>query len=754
MFDFTNYTQQQIYMLLSNLFTETTKPVYSPDDENKVIGEPIYIRGIGFDTESTTLKHTIKIKKHEKTVIDHCFLYTYQLAIGTVEEIENGDYYYAIYRTYEDFLNFIAVLDKVLEMKNKARDAEKTPRAKCWFWVGNLSHEWSFIKYDMCNRFNLQKCFAKSARDVMTLDFGNFVFRECIGLFGHSVAHIGKTWCKTQKLTGDVDFNLIRHEKTKLTEKDKNYMINDALILTEMHGRIIKQYLQKNGGLIIPTTASGFVRMMLKDAIRNDADLTERRDAMNFNRKKPIKTNFQLLTLLNRSLFVNDTQWSLCRNFGYNGGLSGSNIDVVGKELTNVQCIDLTSDYPAQLLHKKYPSGRLKEKDLSEWENVKNSGKPFFVVAHISEIKSKSHHATLSKHKVLNIKHDWYKEKYGEPKDIIVYNGKIRQAKNIIVVLNDVDLRAYVNIYKFKVSPLKIWQFDNYRKIPVWLANCIIDTYAKKAMLKLQGLKDTIEYNDAKRDVNTFYGVLATRLTDLYNVFKDGLFEPEKEKTFKDIKRETWLNPYIAFYCTSYAREILMSFIGKYPDLIIQYDTDSLYYTKKNCEELEKDINKYNDKIIALNEKIFKKHPNKDLFLSLGTWDFEACYTRFLALGAKKYIKQDEKGIHTVIAGLPKKAIPKEIEECKINKPFTHYNVLRKFIEESDKAIIIKHAFADKFASVYNDNPYPYYIDVTDYQGVTHKQRITSFHAITEIDFTLSMSKEFLTECLHIQNRP
>ena len=323
MFDFTNYTQQQLYMLLSTLFTETTKPVYSPDDENKVIGEPIYIRGIGFDTESTTIKHTVKQKKHEKTVIDHCFLYTYQIAIGTIKEIENGEYYYAIYRTHEDFINFVSVLGKVLEMKNKAREIEKSPRAKCWLWVGNLSHEWSFIKYDMCNRFNLQKCFAKSARDVMTLDFGNFVFRECIGLFGHSVAHIGKTWCKTQKLTGDVDFNLIRHEKTKLTEKDKGYMINDALILTEMHGRILKQYLQKNGGLIIPTTSSGFVRMMLKDAIRNDKDLTERRDAMNFNRKKPIKTNLQLIALMNRSLFVNETQWTLCRNYGYNGGLSG-----------------------------------------------------------------------------------------------------------------------------------------------------------------------------------------------------------------------------------------------------------------------------------------------------------------------------------------------------------------------------------------------------------------------------------------------
>ena len=41
---------------------------------------------------------------------------------------------------------------------------------------------------------------------------------------------------------------------------------------------------------------------------------------------------------------------------------------------------------------------------------------------------------------------------------------------------------------------------------------------------------------------------------------------------FDDIRNNFWLNPYIAFYCTSYARAVLMHFIARYPDEIVQYD--------------------------------------------------------------------------------------------------------------------------------------------------------------------------------------
>ena len=223
----------------------------------------------------------------------------------------------------------------------------------------------------------------------------------------------------------------------------------------------------------------------------------------------------------------------------------------------------------------------------------------------------------------------------------------------------------------------------------------------------------------------------------------------DDEKTFKKIQSDFWLNPYIAFWCTSYARKILQDFLCKYPDAIVQYDTDSLYYIKSKGKELEKELLKYNDDILKKNRRIFRNEPNPTLFDTLGQWDFDDVYKKFLGMGAKKYIKQDGDGkIHTVIAGLPKGAIPKEIEEKGINQPFNYYNPLVKYLTKSDNHIIIKHMFAHKFASVYGDDTDTKLLQITDWQGNTTLQELSTYHAIIPIDFTLSMSIDYLKQIL------
>jgi DNA polymerase elongation subunit (family B) len=226
----------------------------------------------------------------------------------------------------------------------------------------------------------------------------------------------------------------------------------------------------------------------------------------------------------------------------------------------------------------------------------------------------------------------------------------------------------------------------------------------------------------------------------------------KKHKTFKELKRNFWLNPYIAFWCTSYARAILMDFLSKYPNQIIQYDTDSLYYLQKGGEELEKALLKYNDDILIKNRRIFRNEENPTLFETLGQWDFDDVYIKFMGMGAKKYIKQDKDGkIHTVIAGLPKGAIPKEIEEKGIKSPFNYYNPLIKYMQTNTNKIIVNHVYAHKFASVYCDDIETHYETISDYQGNTTLQEVSSYHAIIPIDYTLTMSKDYILEI--IKNR-
>ena len=148
------------------------------------------------------------------------------------------------------------------------------------------------------------------------------------------------------------------------------------------------------------------------------------------------------------------------------------------------------------------------------------------------------------------------------------------------------------------------------------VATSIIHDYITKSKLKIAGMSNTLEYYDSKRNVNTYYGVLATRPSDMYDEFINGIFEPSKEFSYNEMRYNTWLNPYIAFWCTAYARQILMYFISKHPDLIVQYDTDSLYYITKNGEPLKQEIEKYNTHITAKNERKFKNNPDKKLLMT------------------------------------------------------------------------------------------------------------------------------------------
>lgn len=742
MTDFTSYNETELRTLVRRLINENGITA-SIDDL-----PPLFRCGCGYDTESTTIKERIldrttkSGKKIYRTEVKACFNYSYQLSL-TPE-------YYAIYRYREQFIRALKCITECVTHYNEQNETD----AKFIIWCANLSHEWSFIKADIYNHFEITKAFAKSPRDILYIQIDKYVeFRECIGLFGHSLDDISKNWCKSnRKLTGTFDYDLVRTSETELTETEKAYMINDVTSLAEMHTNVISYYTQANGVCRLPYTSSGFVRMDLKNSIRNDDDLDTLRDISNQKRTRhPIETNIEYLMKQNARTICDAYQWHICRDFSYSGGLCGSNIAYAGQILKDVVCADITSDYPAQLTQQKYPYGTLRRamgnlKDIMQFCIDKR--KPFFAILHIKSMYAKTKHAVFSKHKIINAETDYFAH-IGEPTDLTIYNGKVYKGKNIVACWNDVDLAAYKLLYDIDYNVLTLWFFDSYKPLSQWFLQPMWNNYEKKALLKARGEKDTIDYNNAKRDVNSVYGVCAQRVTEVFDTLDCNLnFMSSKETSFKKIKEKQWLNPYIAFWCTSYARALLMRFISQYPDAIVQYDTDSLYYIKAKGKELETALLRYNDDIMKKNGRIFNLHEHKQVFMDLGTWDFDDVYSHFLGMGAKKYIKQQGDEIKTVIAGLPKKAIPKEIQEKAIENPFNYYNPLVKWFKERDNSIIIKHMFAHKFASVYSDRLDTYYEKITDYTGKTTLQQIGCYHAIVPIDFTLSMAKEFIKQII------
>lgn len=678
--------------------------------------------GMGFDTESSTIfdkeivkfKNLLTGKKEEKEidVVKDCFCYSYCFSLD--EKIYH-------FRYASEMIEFLQLLS---EYANKYL----TKKHKIIIWIANMPHEWAFIKNYIHNNFNVTNFFAVEKRKPLLIELNtNIQLRECIGLFGHSLNNISKNWCtKYKKLIGDLDYNLIRTSETRLTKQELQYIYNDVLILSEMHKNIIKHYKNVDGSIVIPYTSTGFLRLALKESLNNDSKITEQRECFNEARKKHFKNNCSFIAFQNQKLYPEKFEdWQLIRKYGFSGGLCGSGIDNLGKILNNVVCMDKVSDYPFQLLYHKYPCGK-----ITKCFGDKPYAKHFIKFMNI-DIVSKYNHGCLSKHKILNGA-EYGCEKYqriaGNPEQEIIYNGKYLKGYNLVVIFNEIDLDAYSKVYDIKINKVySTFTFSEFEKIPEWHEKVIIEDYIAKKVLKDRGLKNSPEYNDSKSRLNANFGCLATNNEEKYEEFDDNYNFSETELSYKEMKNSI-LNPFIAFYCTSYARREIMQAIASDTKNVTQYDTDSVYAPEKSIKLF--DFLKSEN--IKFKRYFENNYPNQSELWDLGQWDFDGKYHKFLALGAKKYITEDEQGnIKETIAGLPKKSLDK-MAKFK-NMTINDFNVYEKFVE------LIDHVFHGKLCSLYNDTNE---IKTITINGV--EQETTSYHALVPIDFLLSMGIDMI----------
>lgn len=645
--------------------------------------------GGGYDTESTTITDD-----NNKSVC--AFVYHIQIMI-------NGQYIY--FRDINLLIPFLQVLIAEID----ERYDEKTHLI---IWVANLAHEWAFFKRQLY-KVGITDLFAKTKRDPLKIVCKNVEFRECLGLFGKSLNDIANTYTQTKKLKGDLDYTKIRTWRTMLTDEEYQYCYNDVKILDELSYIAFEKFTKQ--GLKIPMTQTGILRQKCKNAI--------------FSYKSECLANEKLMPKDEKTYYE-------FRRFLYCGGLSGSNIRYVGKELNNIKSADLTSDYPAQINHRLYPSGELAE---CEPENIAKHKHQFRIFeVFIQKMQATTSHAIFSKHKIMNFK---------QTKNAIINNGKIQYIENVKIMINNIDLSALLKVYNFTgFFILRCWYFTHKAKAPKFLLKCMNDDYLQKAVLKakLKTLKKgTKEYFECERDlketkgdVNSYYGMCATKLYDCIYKFDDetkDIKETANDKEYQELRQKVWLNPFIAYWCTSYARKILIDLIAKYPDIIVQYDTDSLYYRDDMPEskDFENELLFWNKRKEMQNNGIF----NNENYSDLGQWDIDKdTFKKFKCLGAKRYLYETKDGfINPVVAGLPKQAFRDYAKKNNID-PFK--------IFEND--LTLNKVDSTKLASVYCDDE-PKYIKITDYQGFTDIQEIGTYHALYSCEFTMKMAAEYLS---------
>lgn len=528
--------------------------------------------GAGFDTETT--KHSSEC----------AFVYIWQFSIDDKTYIS---------RDINKLAKFFTILSENIKKG-----------CKLLVYGANISYDFQFIKLHL--EKVLTKVFASENRKILSYTIlDNIIVQDCLGVWGVS---LNKCTEHTQrkKLKGDLDYNVYRTPCTKLTRKEIMYCIHDTLICSELAVLALDMYVKN--GCKIPLTMTAIVRNELKDSYTRTEKKIEVEELQTY--------------------YENQRMYNVFRQFLYSGGWTHSNNKYVGITLKNVKCFDIESSYPSQML-KNFPAGNLVESDYKTAFKHKH----WIWKVELINVRAKTNHTLISKHKILTSYHKDTQKEIVQCENGIFDNGRLFACTKCVLLVNEIDYDNIKKLYSFKMKVLKAWYFTQSKKINKKIYNMVIKYYKLKTVLKRNGMSDTIEYKVAKSKLNSLYGMLCTQIYSRelqYNVSTGTFDKIEKEW---DKCNKTIMNCYVGYWVSSYARQQLVDMIYRFPDLIIQYDTDSIYCIDSN-NEIQNYVNSFNEEKRKFN--LFRT--NDSDVTNLGIWDYDGTYTQFCGYGAKRYI--------------------------------------------------------------------------------------------------------------------
>ena len=617
----------------------------------------------GFDIETTNM-----IDRENN--VKEAYMYHWQFSFNDI----------VIYgRKWKEFKYLINKIEKV----NGFRD-----NVKMVVWVANLSFEFQFIR----KWLHVTRLFAKEERQPLLVEHNGWLqFREALSISGGNLEQLAKDYCTTQKLVGDLDYSIKRNSCTLLTEKEKAYCENDVVILKEFSEYIFDKYIIPNRK--IPMTKTGLLRDEVKANIK---DLKKVNDIM-------------------MQLFPTEKEYRICMNWLFRGGYVHSNVLHTGMMLYDVYSYDITSSYPAVMLHNNnYPVSRFAKKEInceSELQELCEKYAVYFI-AEFTSIKNTTLHSIESRNKIIDYS-----------KDAVFDNGRLVKASYIKVMLTDIDYKIYSMLYQWDEINITFCKYAKRGKLPNYLLLTLSDEYTKKATLKKQGKQETTEYMISKQKVNSFFGMCVTRFHfDNISYENDEWTTSNDFDYLKEVSKQ-FLSPFWGIWVTANARYNLLSNLYKIGDDSVYCDTDSIKFI--NVSKHIHVFNDWNENMIAVNKAMcIERNLDFDIFSDLGCFDLDGKYEQMKTLGSKRYLVKENGKYKATIAGLPKKVIP-SLAKKGIN-PFDLF----------ENEMEIDLADSHKLTTCYNDNETSC---VVDGELMTEKSSV----ALYEIPFKLSITNEY-----------
>lgn len=563
-----------------------------------------YFKTFGcFDIETSAI--------HE---IEQSFMYIWQFYIDGVVVIG---------RTWKEFIDFIKRIQEI------------TCGYKFVVYVHNLSYEFQFLSG--IYNFITETVFAVKSRKVLKCLMGNIEYRCSYLLSNMSLSeYTTKMKCINKKLTGDLDYSIIRYSDTELSVRELAYCINDVVglheaIETEMN-------IENDTIATIPLTSTGYVRRDCKKVMmKYKKNLVQK--------IYPVYACYQLM------------------REAFRGGNTHANRFYSGLILDNVKSIDISSSYPYTLNNMRFPITKLIPVQVTGIEEIerfiKNDKAALFkVVMENVELKDElwgCPYLSIDKCRGLN--------------DYVNDNGRILKADILETTITDVDWNIIKEEYTYEEIIVKECYTAKYGDIPLELKEVVNKYYRGKTELK--GIPEhEVFYTKQKNKLNSIYGMMAQNpvkqnVDYMYNQDHKVMEFIEQENDEWSLLLDSEKNAFLPYqwgvWVTAWARFQLEQGIKMAGYNFVYCDTDSVKYIGEingldefNAEQMYK----------AEQTGSYAKD-RKGIVHFMGVYEKERTYRRFITFGAKKYaFEYDDGEIGITIAGVSKSKGKEELKKA------------------------------------------------------------------------------------------
>lgn len=552
---------------------------------------------ITFDIETSRLHDTE----------DNSIMYIWQCYIEGMGAITG--------RTWDEFINLLDGIGSGLKSFERVI-----------IYVHNLSFEFSFLK----GILDFSEVFFIKPRKVLYAVYDQIEFRCSYFLTNMKLEKfLEQMNVEHKKLT--YNYDKVRYPWTHLSDVELDYCLNDVIGLAEA----IRIRLDNDGDTLatIPYTSTGYIRRDAKKAYNK----------LSYWGRREIMPPYGLYRMLRTS---------------FRGGNCHANRWYADQIITEVYSFDRASSYPDVMLNCPFPvssfyhTGACSSDKMLEL--LRDKEKAIIMKVIFKNIHLKDRMYPIPYIARFNL------EACRRP--VIIDNGRILEAGEIELTITDIDFKIIDYQYEYDEIIITDLYYARYGNMKRCIKELIIRDYIYKTSLK--GGDNDYLYARSKERINAYYGMTAQDPVKDNLIYVGGdevcRYEGrEAPELLEQTNKKAFLPYQIGVWVTAWARYRLeqgIKIVHENKGTVLYVDTDSVKFTDIN-DDIIKGFEAFNKKaaeasiksgITALDIKGIE-HP-------AGVYEKDGQYKRFKTMGAKKYVYEDETGLHITIAGVEKKA--------------------------------------------------------------------------------------------------